>query len=1161
MDEASKDWIKYLAIIADNSSYPVLILSSDLDVVYSNEQANSTFQIDSLTFSLENIFENKIVNRLTEFLSPVFHREHRVVLKEFLVETKSGLRKEFDLTAETLEVINEKYLILFFKGSNTIKSDILDSGFNLLTGEAFSIAEKKIVKKFTEQIQPLVPFTVIEKQKLNKIINEENFPIWVKDLKGNLIAVNKIYCQILGLDERIIEGREHLSFLPFNIASIIKTVDDYILRSGQSTSVSLLSKNVNDKNTRRQIIQVPLFDNLNKISAILGLILDIDNPVELNSINEFISRILKSESLPACYIFSNGIIKLANQEFCTFVERNFEEIVNKNIQEVFEIDLSEKIMSFLQNSSTKDNLFDSISLNLQTNKTITANINVIKISGAEESLNSALVFINDSSNKDDNNELYKIILNRGKMFESLIQKNPEPIFIYDKENLRFLEVNEAATNLYGYSRDEFMQMDLTDLYTPEDIQTLLESFNDESSEGKFSKPFRHRKKDGSTVIVEISKTSFKFNDKDAHFNIVKDITSAHELEKQNQILKTIYKESETIVFITDSFGFITSINYPVIEKLGYTTDALIKSSFTSLIVDEDRALVNTSIFQAYIKDSVSLETKIKKADGEFAEAEVSATPVFDYNEEIDSFTIIVKVKSGYTQATKEVVKEIVKEVVVEKIVEAAPSKNLPDTNFLSGMFHEILTPVNVIIGFSQELVGSLENPSSEQKEAAELINQNRIKILDVMNSVAEYSDIIQNKTEFKKEKISITEIIDDLDNNINEITGINDIQFGYGKISSSLSFITDKQKFESLIHSLIKVIARLSRDKKVYFSAYPVSSDSFLIAISDQYSNSSEYVANVLNKIFVESRDPKDYGLPKLTTQLAKILLSILGGKFYSSVPGSLRNESGFLFYTVLDNFSTPIAEAERTVAETKTLVEKATVQPIQQPVHIQEKIVEEKKIEELPEPIEEEQEPVEENKREEFSPVIPIADELLTKIPEPEIEPEPEFLIPEPEVEPEIIPQKAPEPIPVSTPKISEKEVEDVKYIPPVQKIDLTSLSCLYVEDQVDSQILFKVQLKGLKDVKFAVSFEEAQPMLLNYHFDFIVIDINLQGEYNGLEVLKIIKTMPALNNVPIIAVTAYVLPGDKEKFIASGFDDFIPKPIFREKMIESLEKIFLRK
>ncbi|MGA8265914.1 MAG: response regulator, partial [Ignavibacteriaceae bacterium] len=124
--------------------------------------------------------------------------------------------------------------------------------------------------------------------------------------------------------------------------------------------------------------------------------------------------------------------------------------------------------------------------------------------------------------------------------------------------------------------------------------------------------------------------------------------------------------------------------------------------------------------------------------------------------------------------------------------------------------------------------------------------------------------------------------------------------------------------------------------------------------------------------------------------------------------------------------------------------------------------------------------------------------------------------------------------------------------------KIDLSKLRCLYIEDQVDSQILFKVQMKELKEIKFAVSFEEALPLLDSDSFDFIVMDINLQGEYNGLDALKLIRKMPTHENVPIIAVTAYVLPGDKEKFIATGFSEFISKPIFKEKMLYSLMKIF---
>ena len=60
------------------------------------------------------------------------------------------------------------------------------------------------------------------------------------------------------------------------------------------------------------------------------------------------------------------------------------------------------------------------------------------------------------------------------MSDLFIKNNPQPIYIYEKESLRFLDINDAALKLYGYSIDEFLQMDVTDLYTSEDIQSLLE---------------------------------------------------------------------------------------------------------------------------------------------------------------------------------------------------------------------------------------------------------------------------------------------------------------------------------------------------------------------------------------------------------------------------------------------------------------------------------------------------------------------------------------------------------------------------------------------------------------------------------------------------------------------------------------------------------------
>ena len=424
--------------------------------------------------------------------------------------------------------------------------------------------------------------------------------------------------------------------------------------------------------------------------------------------------------------------------------------------------------------------------------------------------------------------------------------------------------------------------------------------------------------------------------------------------------------------------------------------------------------------------------------------------------------------------------------------------------------------MNVILGFAQELADGIEDSTPEQKEAVEIINQNRITLLNTMNSIIEFTETQQEKSELDIAEFGITDLIDKLDKSIVEITGNQNIEFAYGKISSSLKFETDKSKFESLMNNLIRLISRVTDGNKIYFSAYTLDEHLFIISISDNYASTSDELNNLLQQLFIDLKDPKELGVSKLTAQITSTLLETLEGKFVTLQTENGKIESGFQFpiKMVKDHETIPDFETED-----ESIIEEETPVELDEPI-IQDEI----EIEEEPsEPLfDDDTEPQAENT-------------IAEKIEELEAELNDESSSLEKELTPEPV------------------IVDD--------KLDISKLSCLYIEDQVDSQILFKVQMKGLKDIQCAKSFEESAPLLESHKFDFIVIDINLQGEYNGLDALKIIHKMPGLEDIPIIAVTAYVLPGDKEKFIATGFNDFISKPIFHEKMVESLEKIFLQK
>lgn len=108
-----------------------------------------------------------------------------------------------------------------------------------------------------------------------------------------------------------------------------------------------------------------------------------------------------------------------------------------------------------------------------------------------------------------------------------------------------------------------------------------------------------------------------------------------------------------------------------------------------------------------------------------------------------------------------------------------------------------------------------------------------------------------------------------------------------------------------------------------------------------------------------------------------------------------------------------------------------------------------------------------------------------------------------------------------------------------------LRSASILVVEDQDDAQHLLRHLLRPNYHVDIATSAEAALAAAERSQYDLILMDINLGGtSRNGSEVLKVLRRWPAYAEVPIIACTAYALPGDDERFLAEGFDGYLGKP-----------------
>ena len=117
-------------------------------------------------------------------------------------------------------------------------------------------------------------------------------------------------------------------------------------------------------------------------------------------------------------------------------------------------------------------------------------------------------------------------------YRLLFESNPEAMWVYDPETLRFLAVNEAAVRHYGYSREEFLALTIRDIRPPEEHERLEAALKDAATGATTHVDARHRKKDGTVIQVEVSADSIEFGGRPARLVLAKDVTGRRRLEEQ-----------------------------------------------------------------------------------------------------------------------------------------------------------------------------------------------------------------------------------------------------------------------------------------------------------------------------------------------------------------------------------------------------------------------------------------------------------------------------------------------------------------------------------------------------------------------------------------------------------------------------------------------------
>jgi two-component system cell cycle sensor histidine kinase/response regulator CckA len=207
----------------------------------------------------------------------------------------------------------------------------------------------------------------------------------------------------------------------------------------------------------------------------------------------------------------------------------------------------------------------------------------------EKTLHDARAFMVDALRQSEANSLF------------LFAHNPLPMWVFEKESLQFLQVNDAALHRYGYERIEFLQMRVSDLHPPDEIPRLLKMFYDNSAREKTAGQWHHRLKDGSTIDVEIFLDSIEYSERPAVLVVAEDITERKRAEGEKQKFLALVENSRDFIAVADLQCNVQYINPAGRALLGMGgADSVHGTHAQDYVAAEDFPLMRDTIFPAIL---------------------------------------------------------------------------------------------------------------------------------------------------------------------------------------------------------------------------------------------------------------------------------------------------------------------------------------------------------------------------------------------------------------------------------------------------------------------------------------------------------------------------------------------------------------------------------
>jgi len=294
-------------------------------------------------------------------------------------------------------------------------------------------------------------------------------------------------------------------------------------------------------------------------------------------------------------------------------------------------------------------------------------------------------------------------------YRSLFDRLPSPMWVYDYASLRFLDVNQAAIEQYGWTREEFLRMSIRDIRPPEDLAGFDARLRARGPGVTVGGRFRHRCKDGRAIEVEIASQEVLFGGMRARLVLATDVTARVQIEEDVQRFVSLVENAGDFIAMVSLDWRVVYLNKAGRALVGLPAEAMVGDlAITGLWHEDSREAIWRDVLPR-LADGQS-----RDFDGQLRHV-VTGEPI---DVECNAFGIR-DAKTGRVLAGAFVVRDLTERKRVDEHLRQAQRMEAIG-RVAGGVAHEVNNMMTVILGFCTFLAKSLADADERHQDVAQI---------------------------------------------------------------------------------------------------------------------------------------------------------------------------------------------------------------------------------------------------------------------------------------------------------------------------------------------------------------------------------------------------------------------------------------------------------